>query len=434
MNADVSARHAEEFAIWVVRRLREAGYESLWAGGCVRDRILGIEPSDYDVATSATPDEVRDCFGHGRTLAIGAAFGVITVRGRRGQGQIEVATFRSDACYSDGRHPDHVTYSTAREDAQRRDFTMNGLFYDPLADRVIDYVGGVEDLQAGIVRAIGDPFARIAEDKLRMLRAVRFATRFGFRLDPDTASAIQKEADQITLVSGERIGTELRKMLVHPRRAQAARILRDVRLLAVILPEVEMLRDGAASSGTHDVSSLWETTLGILDRLVAPTVRTALAALLWGIGQHRPRFELIEQLSDRWKLSGHERKGVTWMLTEEPVLRRATQLPWHRVQRVLREGAIDELLTLADAIVAQLQEAPESLEFCRRQLRQPRELLDPPPLITGDDLQRAGYVAGPLFRAVLEQVRDAQLDQQITTPRQALDLACQIAQRQEVAD
>jgi len=188
----VSANPAREFALWVVRRLRAAGHEALWAGGCVRDQILRIEPSDYDVATSATPDRVRDCFGRARTLAIGAAFGVITVRGRRGQGQIEVATFRSDAAYSDGRHPDHVTFSTARQDAQRRDFTMNGLFYDPVADRVIDYVGGLPDLQAGIVRAIGDPYERIAEDKLRMLRAVRFAMRLDFRIDPDTWSAIQQ--------------------------------------------------------------------------------------------------------------------------------------------------------------------------------------------------------------------------------------------------
>lgn len=160
---------SREFAVYVVRRLRQAGYESLWAGGCVRDALLGLEPSDYDVATNATPEQIRGCFGRRRTLAIGAAFGVITVLGERGQTPVEVATFRRDAPYSDGRHPDHVTYSTAEEDAQRRDFTINGLFYDPLEDKLVDYVGGREDLERGIVRAIRDPFERFDEDKLRLL-------------------------------------------------------------------------------------------------------------------------------------------------------------------------------------------------------------------------------------------------------------------------
>lgn len=167
-----------QFAVEVVERLRTAGYEALWAGGCVRDQLLQRTPKDYDVATSAHPDQIRDVFGRRRTLPIGAAFGVITVLGPKSAGQIEVATFRQDATYSDGRHPDSVTFSTAEEDARRRDFTINGLFYDPLNEQVIDFVGGQQDIDRRVVRAIGDPYERIAEDKLRMLRAVRFSATF----------------------------------------------------------------------------------------------------------------------------------------------------------------------------------------------------------------------------------------------------------------
>ena len=176
-----------EFALEIVEQLRAAGFEALWAGGCVRDQLLGLAPKDYDVATSATPDEIRDLFGRRRTLAIGASFGVITVLGPRAAGQIEVATFRTDAAYSDGRHPDSVTFTTAEHDAARRDFTINGLFFDPVAEAVVDYVNGRDDLERKTIRAIGDPAARIAEDKLRMLRAVRFAATFDFHIEPQHA-------------------------------------------------------------------------------------------------------------------------------------------------------------------------------------------------------------------------------------------------------
>src|SRR3990172_5648449 len=178
------------FALQVVEMLRARGFEAFWAGGCVRDQLLGLVPKDYDVATNATPGLIREVFGERRTLAIGAAFGVVTVLGPRGAGQIEVATFRSDAAYSDGRHPDHVTFTDAQHDAQRRDFTINGLFYDPVAAKVIDYVGGQADLGAKLIRAIGDPRQRFAEDKLRMLRAVRFAATFEFKIEREPLDAI----------------------------------------------------------------------------------------------------------------------------------------------------------------------------------------------------------------------------------------------------
>jgi poly(A) polymerase len=227
-----------EFALEITRKLRAAGFEALWAGGCVRDELLGIEPKDYDVATSATPDQIRDVFGRRRTLPIGAAFGVVTVLGPRAAGQIEVATFRTDAAYSDGRHPDSVSFTDAEHDAQRRDFTINGLFFDPVENNVVDYVGGQEDLQRRLIRAIGDPRLRLGEDKLRMLRAVRFAATFNFAIDPETLRAIQEMASQITTVSAERIGMELRRILTGSNRVTALGLLRETRLLPHVLPEV----------------------------------------------------------------------------------------------------------------------------------------------------------------------------------------------------
>ena len=226
------------FAVKVVRKLRAAGFEAFWAGGCVRDQLLGRTPKDYDVATNATPPQIRELFGQRRTLAIGAAFGVITVLGPESAGMIEVATFRKDAAYSDGRHPDHVTFSSAQEDAARRDFTINGLFYDPLEEQVIDYVGGQEDLALRRIRAIGEPRERIAEDKLRMLRAVRFSATFDFALEEETQAAIREMADQIDVVSPERIAMEMRRMLVDPSRVAAIRLLLATNLAQVVLPEI----------------------------------------------------------------------------------------------------------------------------------------------------------------------------------------------------
>ena len=232
----VDAARQRVFAREIVEKLRAHGFEALWAGGCVRDELLGIRPKDYDVATSATPDQIRDVFGRRRTLEIGAAFGVITVLGPRAAGQIEVATFRTDATYSDGRHPDSVSFTDAEHDAQRRDFTINGLFFDPLTDRVVDYVGGQADLNARIVRAIGSPRLRFSEDRLRMLRAVRFAATFAFTIEPETLRAIQEMAVDVTRVSPERIGMEIRRMLLDPNRAVALELLRETKLLPHVLP------------------------------------------------------------------------------------------------------------------------------------------------------------------------------------------------------
>ncbi|MEX2026545.1 MAG: CCA tRNA nucleotidyltransferase, partial [Pirellulaceae bacterium] len=279
-----------QFAVEVVGRLRAKGYEALWAGGCVRDQLLGLTPKEYDVATSARPEQIREIFGYKRTLPIGAAFGVISVLGPKGAGHIEVATFRRDAEYLDGRHPSGVTFTNAEEDAKRRDFTINGIFYDPLLEKVIDYVGGQQDLENKVVRAIGDPRQRFAEDKLRMLRAVRFTATFDFALDAETLAAIQQQADELTVVSVERIAAELRRMLVHPHRKRAMELLRGARLLEVVLPEVTSQAIAASEDAPQHT---WENKLAILDRLIEPTVSVALAAVLRDLSNpDEPRLEL----------------------------------------------------------------------------------------------------------------------------------------------
>ena len=234
--ADPAAARA--FAADVVCRLREAGHETYWAGGCVRDELLGRTPADYDVATAAKPDQVRAIFGRGRTLAVGASFGVITVLGPRTAGQVEVATFRADAPYTDGRHPAGVTFCSAREDAQRRDFTINGLFLDPVSGEVHDFVGGRADLAEGIVRAIGVPAMRFGEDHLRMLRAIRFTAFFGFVLETETRAALERMRHLVTAVSPERIAAELRGMLSRSGRRQAVELLLETGLAGEVLPEV----------------------------------------------------------------------------------------------------------------------------------------------------------------------------------------------------
>jgi tRNA nucleotidyltransferase/poly(A) polymerase len=413
---------ARQFAVEVVQTLRAAGYEALWAGGCVRDWLLGKIPKDYDVATSAHPDQIRDLFGRRRTLAIGASFGVITVLGPRGAGQIEVATFRRDGGYSDGRHPDGVSFSTAAEDAQRRDFTINGIFFDPLEERVIDYVGGVEDLERKVVRAIGDPLARISEDKLRMLRAVRFAATFDFELEAATMAAIQQQAHEIVIVSAERIAAEMRRMLVHPGRATALRLLVESQLLDVILPEARLL-DPASDAGPNETrGAAYERARSILARLEAPHFATALAALLREL-QVADAPPIAQVVGSRWRLSNEERGLATWLLAHEALARHAHLHSWSRVQRMLIQPGAEELVQLGRAIAETLGESTAGIDYCAAKLRLPREELNPAPLITGNDLRTAGLQPGPKFRLLLESIRDAQLLGEITTKDEALHLA-----------
>ena len=406
------------FAVEVVRRLRAAGFEAYWAGGCVRDQLLGRTPKDYDVATDAVPGEIREVFGRRRTVAVGAAFGVITVLGPREAGQIEVATFRRDAAYSDGRHPDHVTFSTAREDASRRDFTINGLFYDPAEERVIDFVGGREDLARKVIRAIGDPEERFAEDKLRLLRAIRFSATFEFTLEADTLAAIRRMAHQITVVSPERIAAEMRQMLVVPGRSTAVRLSVETGLASAILPEIVP----SDEPGRRRL----EQTLRVLDRLEEPGFPLALAALLVSVVDGAA----ARKVCRRWRLSNPETARVGWLVEHHGALEHARSTPWSRVQRILITEGIEDLLAMNEAIVLADAADTGEIDWCREKLSQPRHLLDPPPLLTGDDLIEHGVPQGPAYRMLLERVRDAQLDDEIHAKSEALALVDRLLEQE----
>lgn len=406
-----STRLQRDLAETVVRRLREAGYTAYFAGGCVRDQLLDRTPVDYDVATNATPPEIRSVFRRRRTLAIGAAFGVITVLGPKSAGQVEVATFRRDAQYSDGRHPDAVTFSSAEEDACRRDFTINGLFYDPVEDRVIDFVGGQADLERQVVRAIGDPHERFTEDKLRLLRAVRFATTLDFALDAQTADAVRIMAREIVVVSPERIAAEMRRLLTADRRAAGMRLLLATGLAEAILPEIVPHSEAERAA--------LEDALAVLDRLSLARFPLALAAIVG------PRVGPagIRAVGQRWRLSNREVERAAWLATELPLLLRADRVRFSDVQPMLIHRGIEELVALGEAV------EPDSpgAAYCRAALCRPREELDPPPLVDGAALLAHGVRRGPQFGRLLAGARRAQLDGEITTREEALAQIDQLA-------
>jgi poly(A) polymerase len=414
-----------EFAVDVVRTLSQAGFTALWAGGCVRDLLLGRPPDDYDVATSARPEEVQKLFGPRRTLAIGASFGVILVHGPRGggAGDVEVATFRTEGPYLDGRRPEHVVFATPEEDACRRDFTINGMFYDPLAEELKDFVGGRDDLARKVVRAIGDPLARFREDKLRMLRAVRIAARFDFELDGATADAVRQMAREILVVSHERIADELKKMLVHPRRARAAGLARELDLLTVILPEMAPVCATAGLPGSKD---RWQVTCEMLYRFEIPRFELSLAALLHEIardGTADAAAGLAERICRRLKLSNQESHDVSWLVGHRDALHGMQTIRKFRLKRLLAEPLIHELLALESANAHATNESLAEVDFCQNYLRTtPMEEINPPPLITGDDLKALGIEPGPQFKEILEKVRDGQLDGVISTRDEALRL------------
>lgn len=385
-----------DFALEVVRRLQEAGHEALFAGGCVRDELLGVTPKDYDIATAALPEEVRGLFR--RSLAVGEAFGVVEVLGPKPL-RVQVATFRRDGTYSDGRHPDEVVFSSAQEDALRRDFTINGMFYDPLRDKIIDFVGGREDLQRRILRAIGDPHQRFAEDRLRLLRAVRMAARFECTIEPATWEAIRQRAATLGEgVSAERIHEELRKIIADPFHMVALRQLVDSGLAAVILPE-------------------WDpATLPLLGALSGnangPSFPLALAVLLHPLG---PR--VAREIALRLRLSNDDRERLEWLVTHHTALRDAATLRPARLKPLLTHPGADDLLELTRA---QGHRTDADIALQRRTQWVAEGSLNPPPLITGNDLLALGLKAGPLFRQLLGEIRDAQLDGEIHTDDEAM--------------
>lgn len=404
-----------DFAVEVVRQLQQAGYDAVWAGGCVRDLLMDRQPQDYDVATSAQPADVRRLFD--RTLPVGESFGVILVLGPRQDGeslQVEVATFRTEGEYSDGRRPDHVQFATAEEDAWRRDFTINGMFFDPVAGRPVDYVGGEEDLKRGLVRAIGEPHDRMREDKLRMLRAVRFTAGFDFELDAATERAIVDMAREIHVVSAERIADELRKMLVNRHRRRAVRLMQQTGLLLELFSELKSLLQ-------PEVPRAWSHTLDLLEELRDPGFELALASLLHtvpsGASDDRrssPGDGTASGVCRRLKLSNKERQHIVWLVEHQHALDNAQSLPLAMLKRLLASPYRDDLIELVRASAAAAGSDSKDVEFVTRFLAEHSpDDINPPPLVTGEDLIAAGLTPGPEFQRLLDAVRDAQLNEEI---------------------
>ncbi len=395
-----------EFATDVVSKLVKAGHVAYFAGGCVRDEILGLQPEDYDVATSARPEQVTALFR--RTIEVGASFGVVEVIGPRDEHghflKVQVATFRSDGIYLDGRHPAQVVFSSPQEDATRRDFTINGMFLDPLTGTIYDYVGGQQDLARGILRAIGRAEDRFSEDRLRMLRAVRMSARFRFPLEEQTLAAIQKMASGIQAISAERICEELRKMLTHPNRAMALELIQHTHLLPYLFPEID--------------PQTWPETIQIarrLPRLCWPNDREVTVPLGFAILLRHFDKKKIQAFCQRLKMTNDELSRISWLVTHQQALVDAAQQKKSQLYPILIHEGISELLSLHEGLTGQ------PAEYALHVLRQtPREQLNPPVLLTGDDLIQMGYKPGPLFKKWLEELRAKQLDQEIHNREQAI--------------
>lgn len=424
----------------VCAKLREAGHQAYLVGGCVRDILLGREPADYDVATDARPERVQEIFP--RNLAVGAQFGVIVVT--ENGAQVEVATFRSDLGYSDGRHPDHVAYAkSAEEDVRRRDFTINALMLDPASGEVLDFVGGREDLRAGVIRAIGQPEARFREDRLRMIRAVRFASRFGYQIDRATFAAIQRSAPDISQVSAERLRDELTKLLTEGAARRAFELLDESRLLAELLPEVVRMKGVQQPPQFHPEGDVWTHTLLMLERLPTGSSST----LAWGVLLHdvgkpptfappvgpdgRIRFDghvevgtrMAEDICRRLRFSNEDTEQIAALVANHLRFKDVEVMRPATLKRFVRLDRFDEHLELHRLDCLASHGMLDSYEFVRRFLAQtPSEEVRPPRLLTGDDLKGLGLAPGPVFKEILRAVEEAQLEGKIHSREEALHL------------
>lgn len=426
----------ENKALAIIRRLREKGFSAYLAGGCVRDRVLGVPAKDYDIATDARPEVVQHIFDN--TIAVGARFGVILVV--LGDDQFEVATFRADAPYLDGRRPSAVSFGTIEEDVRRRDFTIGGMYYDPATDRVIDLVGGMHDLRAGIIRAIGNVHERFDEDHLRMLRAVRFAARLDFAIDPATWAAIKYSAPAIANISAERVGEETVMILTEGNAARGLDLLVESGLAAAVLPEVLDLIGCDQPANFHPEGDVYRHVRLILSMLPKGCAETlAFGALLHDIA--KPRCRSLEG-DGRMTFYGHTEQGAT-MATE--ILRRlrrsrfvqervaylvrdhlricmALRMRPATLKRMIAEDGFTELLELSRLDALASSSYLGFYNFCRQAIaRMGEREIRPPRLIGGDDLIAMGFRPGPGFKQILTEVEDHHLDGALTTREQALD-------------
>jgi len=427
------AREARQLAENIIERLRRAGHQAWLVGGCVRDLLLGREPEDYDVATDAPPDEVRALFGNARL--VGAHFGVVLVA--QGEAEVEVATLRTDHCYRDGRRPSAVSFETdPRRDVERRDFTINGLLLDPTTGEVLDFVGGREDLAAGLIRAIGDPDRRFAEDHLRMLRAVRFAAGLGFRIEPQTQEAIRRHREQIRRISPERIRDELIRILTQGGARRGLELMEETGLLEIILPEVAAMKGVPQPVEFHPEGDVWTHVLLMLEMMQNPSVTLALGVLLHDVGKpptyrlaERIRFDehdqvgarLAVEIMTRLRFAGEQIRRVEALVQHHLRWRHVQQMRESKLKRFLALEHFDEHMELHRLDCLASHRNLDNYYFVARKLAEtPPEALKPKRLLTGHDLIRAGFQPGPAFSEILREVEDAQLESQIRTPEEAL--------------
>jgi poly(A) polymerase len=422
-------------AVDILRRLRSEGFQAFLVGGSVRDDVMGLTPKDYDISTDAAPEQVARLFPE--SIGVGAQFGVMLVP--RPEGNVEVATFRSDGRYTDGRHPTEVRYSkTPQQDVLRRDFTINGLLYDPVKEQLLDYVGGQADINARRVRTIGNPYERFSEDRLRMLRAVRFAAGLAFTLDAGVAEAIRTQAAEIRQVSSERVRDEILRILTEGHPRQGFELLDATNLLQEVLPEVKRMQGVAQPPEFHPEGDVWVHTMMMLDGLRSPTPTLALGVLLHDVGKpptfsvrERIRFDnhvevgakMAEEILGRLRLPSRDTERVVELVRHHlrfmdfPRMRRSTQL------RFLRLPGFAEHLELHRLDCLSSHGDLSTYDMAKRLLEEtPPETVRPAPLLRGDDLIAQGYSPGPIFREILQAVEDAQLEGRVHTSAQALSL------------
>ena len=435
--------NSRELAHSICATLRRGGRQALLVGGCVRDLLLGREPADYDVATDAPPSEVLNLFPG--SLSVGAQFGVVLVQ--RDGAQVEVATFRSDIGYSDGRHPDRVVYAqTAEEDVQRRDFTINGLLMHPESGEIFDYVGGRADLQAHILRAIGEPARRFTEDKLRMLRAVRFAARFAYMIEPATFQAIEHHAPEIAQVSAERIREEITKLLTEGAARRGFELLESSALLPILLPEIARMKGVEQPPQYHPEGDVWIHTRMMIEQLPAGVSST----LAWGVLLHdagkpptfrsaadtgdRIRFDghveigarMAAEICARLKFSGDDTAQIVSLVANHLRFKDVAQMRPATLKRFVRLPRFEEHLELHRLDCLSSHRQLDAYNFVRRFIEEtPPEQVRPQRLLTGEDLKELGYKPGPLFAKILAALEDAQLEGQITTREEAVRLVRQ---------
>jgi poly(A) polymerase len=430
MSPDEAAKR-ERRARDICRTLREAGHEALFAGGCVRDMLLEQDPKDYDIATSALPEDVDALFE--KVIPVGAAFGVQQVM--TDVGPFEVAAFRSDGPYLDGRRPSYVEFTNAEEDARRRDFTVNAMFYDPLGEEVLDYVGGQADLEAQVVRAVGDAETRFQEDYLRLMRAVRFAARLGFDIETSTFEAMKRCAPKILGTSAERIRDELVKMLTEGAADRAFRLMDECGLLEQVLPEVAQMKGVEQPPKFHPEGDVYVHTLLLLAAMEHPTPTLALGALLHDVGkpvtqtfEDRIRFnnhdkigaDMARAICSRLRMSNEQRRRVGWLVENHMRLAHVPKMKESRRKRFVREKGFDELVELGRLDAVASHGRTDLIDWIREyEASLGPEEVAPEPLLKGQDLIDMGYEPGPRFGEILQAVEEAQLEDELTTPEEA---------------